>query len=115
MSELEPTALELLGVRLVVVYDGTNGVGDRAIVIRFGNGYGASVVQNQRTNTHPPGTFEVLPLRWSHEGVETGPGLVMGGHPCYDTPLADDVIMGLDWLEAGELLRDLADLPGALR
>lgn len=102
MSDLEPLPrLEVQDLRFLTVFAGYSPVGDPQVVVRFGNGYGASVIENYHTNAGPTGLFEVLPVVFEGEG------------PTWHA--VDDVTQSLNSYEAADLLRDLAALPGALR
>lgn len=102
MNELPALRCEVQDLRFLTVFAGHSCVGDPQVIVRFGNGYGASVIENYRTNGCPPGTFEVLPIQFEGEG------------PAWDT-VDGGALYGLNAYEAADLLRELAARPGTLR
>jgi len=70
-------------------------------VYRFGNGYGASVVQGQHTYGGPAGLYELAVI--SFDGDEW--------HLTYQTPITEDVLGHLTLAEVAETLVRIAALP----
>ena len=75
--------------------------GNKQWIYRFGNGYGASVVQGAYTYGGSVGLFELAVLTF--DGDEH--------HLTYATPITDDVIGHLSVEEVAALLVQIAALP----
>jgi len=75
--------------------------GNRQWIYRFGNGYGASVVQGPYTYGGPMGLYELAVLVFDGDDHEL----------TYDTPVTDDVEGHLPLGEVADLLVRIAALP----
>ena len=72
--------------------------------IRFMNGYGASVVQNDISYGNDRGLLEIAVLRFSGQGPNEF-------ELCYNTPITHDVIGFLSQDDARAILDQIASLP----
>lgn len=66
-------------------------------VVKFDNGYSASIVCNHMSYGHESGLFEVAVLK--------------GNDICYDTPVTNDVVGFCDFAEVVEVLEKIKNLP----
>lgn len=101
---MAPMDLSRIVPRHVIVDESPLHGGSR-VLVRFGNGYGGSVVSHPYSYGGPAGLFEVGVAEFEGEGPEW--------HLAYDTPVTDDVIGYLTWDEVVETLHAIADLPPA--
>ena len=85
-----------------VYFNGINNSGYQ-MIIKFPNGYGASVINNIHSYTDNDNEFEIAVIK------KTGPE-VDDLKLCYDTPITDDVIGHLEEKEVIEYIYKVKDL-----
>jgi hypothetical protein len=78
-----------------------NGAGNKQVVFRFANGYGASVVQGPYSFGGDAGLYELGVVRFHGDDW----------HLTYETPITDDVLGYLAESDVEELLRRISELP----
>ena len=86
-----------------VVAQRTNGIGNDQLLIRFGNGYGMSIVRGPLSYGGSEGFYEVAVTKFVGETDEWS--------LCYETPITDDVIGWLNESDLPELAERVAALP----
>jgi hypothetical protein len=79
-----------------------NGGGANQVVLRFDNGYGASVIRGGISYGAKYGLFELAVVTFDNNGAH---------HLCYDTPITDDVLGNLDSQEVISLFAQIQALP----
>lgn len=79
------------------------GIGNRQVLFKFPNSYGASVVQGPYTYGGPQGLFEMAVIRWDDDEYDID----------YTTPVSDDVLGHLTSDEVIETLTLILNLPEA--
>jgi hypothetical protein len=77
--------------------------GNDQLLIRFGNGYGMSIVRGPWSYGGPEGLYEVAVGKFAGEGDDWD--------LCYDTPITDDVIGWLNESDLPGLAERIAELP----
>lgn len=98
--------LERITGRYMVVKNGEQN-GGHQVILRFGNGYGASIVRGPYTYGGRDGLFEVAVLLFDGEGEEWS--------LCYSTPITDDVLGWLTWEQVTETCEQIEALPPAAK
>jgi hypothetical protein len=79
------------------------GYSNDQLLVRFGNGYGVSIIRGSFSYGGPQGLYELAVVKFYREGDEWA--------LCYDTPITDDVIGYLNESDLPDLAGSVAELP----